>query len=108
MAIKKSFLFDLNGTMVDDMSYHLDVWYDVIVNQLGSSLSFGEVRQHMYGKNYDVLTRIFGSDRFTAEELDAISLKKEKQYQQLYKPYLRLLPGLPAFLEHAHEKKIAM
>jgi beta-phosphoglucomutase len=108
MATKKSFLFDLNGTMVDDMSYHLDVWYDVVVNRLGSDLSFEEVRQHMYGKNQEILMRIFGSDRFTMEELSELSFEKEKKYQELYKPYLCLLPGLPAFLEEAYAKKIAM
>jgi beta-phosphoglucomutase len=108
MDLKKSFLFDLNGTMIDDMSYHLDIWYDVIVNELGAPLSPEEVRKHMYGKNQEVLIRIFGPNRFSKEELDQISVRKEEKYQSLYKPHLKLLPGLPAFLEQARNNKMKM
>jgi beta-phosphoglucomutase len=108
MDLKKSFLFDLNGTMIDDMSYHLDIWYDVIVNELGAPLSLEEVRKHMYGKNQEVLVRIFGPNRFSKEELDQISFRKEEKYQSLYKPHLRLLPGLPEVLELAQHHKIKM
>ena len=39
----KAFLFDLNGTIVDDMAYHKKVWYNVLVNELGAKMSFEEV-----------------------------------------------------------------
>ncbi|MEO7992210.1 MAG: HAD family phosphatase [Chryseolinea sp.] len=104
----KAFLFDLNGTMIDDMEYHLNVWYDVIVNELGANLSREEVKLHMYGKNHELLIRIFGEHRFTAEEMDRISLSKERQYQQLYRPHLDLLPGLFSFLDQAYDSKIKM
>jgi beta-phosphoglucomutase len=26
----KAFLFDLNGTVIDDMHYHAEAWYDII------------------------------------------------------------------------------
>jgi len=33
-----AFLFDLNGTMVKDMKYHITAWHR-IVNQLGAGIS---------------------------------------------------------------------
>jgi beta-phosphoglucomutase len=104
----KAFLFDLNGTMIDDMHYHWDVWFDVITKQLGANLTKDEVRGHMYGTNYEVLTRIFGEGKFTNEEFNKISHAKEVRYQEIYKPHLDLLPGLLDFLTTVKEKEIKM
>src|SRR6478752_209459 len=73
----KAFLFDLNGTMIDDMSYHLEVWYDMVVNKLGATLTRDEVKNQLYGKNQDLLVRVFGKDHFTEDEMNKISLEKE-------------------------------
>lgn len=104
----KGFLFDLNGTMIDDMQFHKQVWYDILTKDLGADLSWEEVASHMYGKNVELLIRIFGPDHFTMEEMDRLSVEKEKKYQELYKPHLKGLPGLETFLEKAKEKEIKM
>ncbi len=104
----KGFLFDLNGTMIDDMQYHKQVWYDILTKDLGADLSWEEVASHMYGKNVELLIRIFGPDHFTMEEMDRLSVEKEKKYQELYKPQLKGLPGLETFLEKTKEKDIKM
>ena len=104
----KAFLFDLNGTMIDDMEYHLDVWFDVITKDLGANLTKDEVRGQMYGKNDEVLRRIFGETKFREFDFPAISQAKEERYQQIYKPYLDLLPGLFHFPDEAKKKNIVM
>lgn len=108
MNHKPAFLFDLNGTMIDDMEYHLDVWHDVITKDLGGNLTKEEVRSHMYGKNDEVLIRIFGEEKFKQMDVAAIVQAKEERYQQIYRPHLRLLPGLSSLLETARNKKIKM
>lgn len=105
---RKSFLFDLNGTMINDMEFHIEVWHDVLNNDLQAKLSRAEVRSHMYGRNQELLIRVFGDKRFTKEEADSISDQKEVKYQTLYKPHLDLFPGLFTFLERAREHKIKM
>jgi len=104
----KAFLFDLNGTMIDDMQFHLKAWYHILNNDLGANLGWDETKSHMYGKNSELLIRIFGDNRFTTEEMDRLSLEKEKRYQQEYKPHLQLIPGLHQFLEEAHAMGIPM
>ena len=108
MSQRTAFLFDLNGTMVHDMEFHLQVWYDIIVHDLGAEMSLEVVKSHLYGKSQEILVRIFGEQRFTVEELDRISFQKEKRYQYHYRPHLDLIPGLFAFLEQAYEQKIPM
>ncbi len=104
----KGFIFDLNGTLIDDMAYHTDAWYEVLVKELGANISYENVKAEMYGKNEEVLARIFGKNHFGKEELNRHSINKEAKYQELYKPSMQLLPGLENFLENAASSGIAM
>jgi beta-phosphoglucomutase len=104
----RAFIFDLNGTMIDDMAFHVKAWYRILNEDLGAGLNVEQVKSQMYGKNTEVLERIFGKDHFTHEEAEKISLEKERRYQQSYRPHLKLIEGLPGFLEAASRKKIPM
>lgn len=103
----KAFIFDLNGTMINDMEFHLDGWHSML-NKLGANMSREEVRGHMYGKNEELLMRIFGKDRFTLPEMLDIAHQKEVAYQEAFRPHLELIAGLPAFLREAADKGILM
>lgn len=94
--------------MINDMDYHTKAWMDILNNELGASLTWEETKKEMYGKNQEVLVRVFGPDRFTATEMDEISIEKERRYQQAYLPHLALLPGLHELLERAWQEGIPM
>ncbi|SMB91751.1 HAD-superfamily hydrolase, subfamily IA, variant 3 [Hymenobacter roseosalivarius DSM 11622] len=104
----KAFIFDLNGTMIHDMEYHTRAWQYLLNNDLGGNFTWEEVKPQMYGKNQEVLVRLFGPDRFTEAEMQRYALEKEKRYQQEFWPHLRLLPGLAEFLADAHRRHIPM
>ena len=94
----KAFLFDLNGTMIDDMQFHCKAWFNILNDDLGANLSWEQVKEQMYGKNTELLIRVFGKDRFTQEEMDILSVEKEKRYQAEYRPLLKSINGLNEFL----------
>jgi beta-phosphoglucomutase len=104
--VPKAFLFDLNGTMINDMQYHIDAWYKIL-NDLGAGLSYERVKSECYGKNNELLDRIFPG-RFSDAEKDEMSLKKERAYQATYLPQLKLIDGLDNFLKEAHAGGIKM
>lgn len=104
----KALLFDLNGTIIDDMEYHTKAWQHLFNNDLGASLSWEDTKKEMYGKNQEVLVRIFGSERFTQAEMDELSIEKERRYQTEFFPHLALLPGLHELLEDTWRKNIPM
>jgi len=104
----KAFLFDLNGTMIDDMDYHTDAWFDILNNELGANLSREEVKLHMYGKGEEMLVRVFGDERFTADEMARLVKNKEQAYQAAFRPRLKLIKGLDIFLEKAYNAGIKM
>ena len=104
----KAFLFDLNGTIIDDMEYHVKAWYDILNNDLKGNLSWNQVREQMYGKNSELLVRVFGKRKFSKDRMNELSLEKERRYQQAYLPHLKLITGLEDFLEKAQASNISM
>ncbi|WP_430896018.1 MULTISPECIES: HAD family hydrolase [unclassified Paraflavitalea] len=102
----KGFVFDLNGTMIDDMEYHIKAWHRIL-NDLGASISLERMKEECYGKNHELLERMFPG-RFTYEEKDAMSYEKEKAYQAAFRPQLKLLPGLESFIKEAFDRGIKM
>ena len=102
----KGFLFDLNGTMVNDMPYHTQAWHNKII-ALGGELTLEEMKHQCYGKNDELLERVFPG-RFTLEEKIKIGNDKEAIYRIEFKPSLKLIDGLAIFLEQAVTKNIKM
>ena len=104
----KAFIFDLNGTMIDDMHYHAKAWFNILNNNLNANLPYDDVKKQMYGKNEELLERVFGKDHFTEEEMKKISMEKEYSYQSAFLPELKLINGLNEFLEKAYDKNILL
>jgi len=104
----QALIFDLNGTMINDMDYHTRGWLYLLNNVLGGNFTWDEVKPQMYGKNEEVLVRMFGAGKFTDEEIARLSIEKERRYQEEFLPDLKLLPGLNEFLEKAYQLGIPM
>jgi beta-phosphoglucomutase len=106
--LPNTFLFDLNGTMVDDMEFHVQAWFGILNDDLKAGMTWADVRSHMYGKNSELFKRVFGDNHFTDEEMNHWSMEKERRYQQKYLPHLKLINGLDGFLKAAKQKHIKM
>ena len=96
----------MDGTMVDNMMVHHRAWQRKLAN-LGLDLSIGQVKEKIHGINEEILERIFG-ERFTTEERRRISWEKEAAYRDIFLPELKLVRGLPDFLEKAKTAGIPM
>ncbi|WP_294676167.1 HAD family phosphatase [uncultured Fluviicola sp.] len=104
----KAFLFDLNGTMIDDMGFHLKVWNKILNDDLKAGLTLDQVKQQMYGKNHELLDRVFGIGTLSEETIRIYSEKKEALYQEIYRPHLELIPGLGGLFQRAEHAGISM
>ena len=102
----KAFLFDLNGTIIDDMDYHITAWHKIF-NELGAAKSIEETKLECYGKNHEVIERVFPG-RFSEPDKDLMSIEKEKKYQEAFRPHLKLIKGLDFFLEQAYDRQVRM
>jgi beta-phosphoglucomutase len=104
----RAFIFDLNGTMINDMEFHIRAWTHILNEELKAGMTHEQVKSQMYGKNSELFIRVFGEGKMTSEEMEHWSMEKEKRYQQSYRPYIQLISGLDAFLERAYDAKIPM
>ncbi len=100
----KAFLFDLNGTIIDDMSYHITAWHRIL-NSMGANISLERAKEECYGKNVELLERIFPGV-YTDAEKERLSIEKEKAYQEEYRPLLKFIDGFDEFLRNAHAQGI--
>src|SRR4051812_31762855 len=102
----KAFLFDMNGTMINDMPYHISAWYRIL-NEFGANISMERMKEECYGKNHELIERILPG-RFTEEEKDKLSFEKERQYQHDFRPHLVLINGLERFLKESNAAGIKL
>lgn len=93
---KKAVIFDMDGTMVDNMMVHHRAWQRKLA-QLGLEMDIDQVRQEIHGVNKQILERLFG-DRFTDEDRERIAGEKEEEYRKIFKKELKLIEGLDGFL----------
>jgi beta-phosphoglucomutase len=106
MPQPKAFIFDLNGTMVNDMPFHISAWQKIFHSH-GALFSLERTKLECYGKNEEIFERIFPG-RFTEAEKNKMGFAKEEKYQQEYRPHLKLINGLDAFFKKAYEESIKM
>ncbi len=93
----KGIIFDMDGTMVDNMMVHHRAWQRKLA-ELGLEMTLPEVKEKIHGINEEILERLFG-DRFTPGQRRQIAEEKEAAYREIFLPELRLVDGLPAFLD---------
>ncbi len=99
-------IFDMDGTMVDNMMVHHRAW-QASLKELGTDWPIEKVMQEIHGVNEEILHRLYG-DRFTRDERLSISAKKEKAYREIFLPELKLIDGLAAYLDSLKAAEIPL
>ena len=98
-----TFIFDLDGVIVDSNPVHVQVWEEYLRRQ-GISVD-RTLPDLMYGRRNDDIVRDLIGDRLTPEEVFAHGAAKEALYRDVMKAQLarRLVPGVSTFLSrHAN------
>jgi beta-phosphoglucomutase-like phosphatase (HAD superfamily) len=79
--MQNALIFDMDGTMVDNMMVHHRAWQKKLA-ELGK-MTLEEVIATCHGKNDEILQRIFG-EQYSFEERDKISFEKEAIYRGIF------------------------
>ena len=103
----KAVIFDLDGTLIDNNSFHLKSWIEYL-KKIGRNISEEEYNLNFNGRtNKDVIKYIFNRE-MTEEEILKYSLEKEAVYREIYQQFIKPVNGLIRFLEVLKNKNIAM
>lgn len=99
-------IFDMDGTMVDNMMTHHRGWQKTLA-AYGLHLTMEEVVATCHGKNVEIIERLFPG-KYSLAERERISFEKERGYREIFLSELKLLPGLHELLEIARKAQIPM
>jgi len=103
----KAVIFDLDGTLLDNNSFHRKTW-EAYLKNIEKVISPEEFHAYINGRtNKDAIEYIYGR-KMSEEESTKYTLEKESLYRKLYKPFIKPVPGLLHFLEILHKKNIPM
>lgn len=103
----KAVIFDLDGTLLDNNSYHRESWVEYLTS-IGRHISEEEFNKNINGRtNKDVVEYIYGKNK-SDEEITKHTLEKEALYRKIYKPFIKPVNGLIEFLEILKNKNIPM
>jgi beta-phosphoglucomutase len=105
--MSKAIIFDMDGTMINNMRYHLLAW-EQMVEELGHDIRGEALLAQLYGSNKGVVERIFGQGKFSDATIQQIGDTKEAYYRQLYQPHIKLIAGLEEFLAKCFDEHIPM
>lgn len=92
-------VFDLDGTLVDNMRWHARAWVSLVRAHTKGARSDAEIESFIYAhagmKNEELIPFLLPD----ARDLQALSSEKEALYRKLYAPSLAPLPGLLPLLD---------
>jgi beta-phosphoglucomutase-like phosphatase (HAD superfamily) len=97
-------IFDLDGTLLDNNSFHRKTW-EAYLKNIGKLISEEEFNTNLNGRtNKDAIEYIYGR-KMDEVESTKYTLEKEALYRQIYKPFIKPVPGLLNFLEILNQKR---
>ena len=102
----RAFIFDMDGTLVDNMRYHTEAWR-TLIEENGYEFDEHKFMVETAGQtNREIIPGVFGA--MSNERLSELALRKEELYREAYLPNRTPVPGLTAFLDEAQQLGIRM
>ena len=103
---KFAFIFDMDGTLVDNMHTHTEAWSKMLAEN-GIKINAHDFLVKTAGKtNREILPTVFGE--ISEQRIEELGNRKETLYQEMFLPHRKAVDGLVEFLTEAQNLKIKM
>ncbi|MEW6760622.1 MAG: HAD family phosphatase [Pseudomonadota bacterium] len=97
---KQAFVFDMDGTIVDNMAFHTDSWL-AFFERRGLTLDADEFFRATAGRQGSEIMRAYLGEQMSDEEVGLLNHEKESVYRELYAPHRKTVAGFDALIERA-------
>src|SRR5690242_13229668 len=97
---KRAFVFDMDGTIVDNMGFHMKSWIEFF-HRRGKDIDRDEFFRATAGRQGKEIMRAYLGAHLSDDEVAALNAEKEALYREIYGPHLKELAGLSRFLDEA-------
>ncbi len=102
-----AFIFDMDGTLVDNMQFHTDAWVKFF-DELGMKVEADDFLRKTAGKtSLEIFRGIFG-ETVAEQQLIDYGNRKDAIYRENFLPNLKPVEGLIAFLDESKRLGIKM
>jgi beta-phosphoglucomutase len=93
------FIFDMDGVIVNNYSWHLDAFVE-FGNRHGLDITKQQFGKYFGSTNHVIMNSLFNTE-LSDDEIGAFANEKEIIYREMYRPFVKPVDGLEAFLEYA-------
>lgn len=98
-------IFDLNGTIVDDMATHGVLWREV-AQQYGRDIPASMFIRDWAGQKFDEVMRHITERELPPEELRSVLATREARYRAVFPEQVREVAGCSAFLAELRAARV--
>jgi beta-phosphoglucomutase family hydrolase len=102
-----AFIFDMDGTLIDNMRVHNRIWIDLLASK-GIFIEEEEFHRQTTGKTTPEILRILFGSRMSEEELARFAEHKEQIYRDKFRPFLQPVTGAQHFLVETRRLGVAV
>jgi beta-phosphoglucomutase family hydrolase len=103
----KAIIFDMDGTMVDNMAVHNHIWMEYL-QELGVQVDPVSFNDQTAGKTNPEIMRMFLGNGHSDERLSELGQEKETRYHRQYHNQVRPMDGLMEFLTDARARGLKL
>ncbi len=96
LTSKKAIIFDMDGTLVDNIPFHKKAWMTFLSNY-NINLNAEQFQAQNHGNIDEMIRRFFGED-ISVDEVKKLGQEKEDIYRDLYWVSIKEIKGLTDFL----------
>ena len=103
----QAFIFDMDGTLVDNMGVHGKVWAETFARQ-GVTIDPAEFNRRTAGRTNPEIFRMILERELSDQEIAELAEQKETLYRERYQPVMKPVDGLIPFLDQAEALGVKM
>jgi HAD superfamily hydrolase (TIGR01509 family) len=105
--MKSAFIFDMDGTMVDNMHHHTASWVELL-GRHGVDIEPSAFFNDTAGRPGQHILRTYLDGSLTEADCALLIDEKEGLYQRRYAAHMRALPGFGEFIGEARRRGVAL